>query len=96
MEIKSKIEKFNSEHKVMIWSKSYCPYCDRVKQFLAGQGLDYFAYELDKEEDGSEIQNALHSMTGQRTVPNVFLGGKHAGGCSEVTGEWETKKQLLN
>lgn len=31
--------------------------------------------------DGSEIQSALEQWTGQRTVPNVFIGGKHVGGC---------------
>nr|KAJ0213181.1 hypothetical protein LSAT_V11C400227190 [Lactuca sativa] len=32
-------------------------------------------------DDGGEIQSALHEWTGQRTVPNVFIGGKHIGGC---------------
>lgn len=31
--------------------------------------------------DGSEIQAALAQWTGQRTVPNVFIGGNHIGGC---------------
>lgn len=33
------------------------------------------------EGDGVEIQSALAEWTGQRTVPNVFIGGKHIGGC---------------
>lgn len=33
------------------------------------------------EGDGGEIQAALAEWTGQRTVPNVFIGGKHIGGC---------------
>jgi hypothetical protein len=36
-------------------------------------------------EDGDEIQNALAQMTGQRTVPNVFIGGESIGGCDS---EW--------
>lgn len=35
--------------------------------------------------DGSEIQSALAEWTGQRTVPNVFIGGKHIGGCDSKT-----------
>lgn len=31
--------------------------------------------------DGDEIQSELAKWTGQRTVPNVFIGGKHIGGC---------------
>lgn len=35
----------------------------------------------DFEVDGGDIQSALAEWTGQRTVPNVFIGGKHIGGC---------------
>lgn len=36
--------------------------------------------ELDQRSDGGAIQAALESITGQRTVPNVFIGGKTIGG----------------
>ncbi len=36
--------------------------------------------ELDKLDNGSDIQSALLDITGQRTVPNVFIKGKHLGG----------------
>jgi glutaredoxin 3 len=39
---------------------------------------------LDKLDNGSEIQSALLDITGQRTVPNVFIKGKHLGG-NDVT-----------
>lgn len=35
-------------------------------------------------EDGAEIQEALYEITGQRTVPNVFIAGQHIGGNSDV------------
>lgn len=41
--------------------------------------------ELDIEADGDDIQSALASWTGQRTVPAVFVGGNFLGGCD---GEW--------
>ncbi|OAY63187.1 Glutaredoxin [Ananas comosus] len=65
--------------------KTYCPYCNQVKQLLAQLGANFKAIELDVESDGSEIQSALLAWTGQRTVPNVFIGGKHIGGCDTVT-----------
>lgn len=34
--------------------------------------------------NGAEIQNALLAKTGQKTVPNVFVGGKHVGGASDT------------
>lgn len=35
-------------------------------------------------DDGAEIQNALAELTGQRTVPNVFINHKHIGGNSDL------------
>ena len=40
--------------------------------------------ELDKRPDGAQIQNALAGMTGQRSVPNVFVNGKHVGGNDDT------------
>ncbi|KAG8384846.1 hypothetical protein BUALT_Bualt04G0160800 [Buddleja alternifolia] len=66
-------------------SKSYCPFCVRVKKLLTDLGASFKAIELDAESDGSEIQSALAQWTGQRTVPNVFIAGKHIGGCDDTT-----------
>lgn len=41
-------------------------------------------YELDKESDGSAIQDALEEISSQRTVPNIFIGQKHIGGNSDL------------
>ncbi|KAJ4712363.1 glutaredoxin-like [Melia azedarach] len=70
--------------KLISITKIYCPYCTRVKQLLTQLGASYKVIELDKESDGSIIQSALGEWTGQRTVPNVFIGGKHIGGCDTV------------
>uniref|UniRef100_A0A7N0TN39 Glutaredoxin domain-containing protein n=1 Tax=Kalanchoe fedtschenkoi TaxID=63787 RepID=A0A7N0TN39_KALFE len=78
---------------VVVFSKSYCPYCARVKKLLAELGATFKAVELDIERladagyslsDGGEIQAALAEWTKQRTVPNVFIGGKHIGGCDDT------------
>ncbi|KAK9113707.1 hypothetical protein Syun_020504 [Stephania yunnanensis] len=71
---------------VVVFSKSYCPYCVQVKKLLSDLGVQFKALELDNESDGSDIQKALAELTAQRTVPNVFIGGKHIGGCDTVTG----------
>ncbi|XP_020082704.1 glutaredoxin-like [Ananas comosus] len=77
---------------VVVFSKTYCPYCNQVKQLLAQLGANFKAIELDVESDGSEIQSALLAWTGQRTVPNVFIGGKHIGGCDTVTAKHNERK----
>ncbi|GAV67946.1 Glutaredoxin domain-containing protein [Cephalotus follicularis] len=70
---------------VVVFSKTYCPYCVSVKKLLDQLGATYKPYELDTESDGSDIQSALKEWTGQKTVPNVFIGGKHIGGCDATT-----------
>ena len=79
-EVQSKI----SSNKVMVFSKSYCPFCVRAKGALKDLGLEFEVEELDKVKGGSETQGALLEMTGQRTVPNVFINGKHLGGCDDT------------
>jgi len=64
----------------MIFSKSYCPYCQRTKQLFEDTGKPFKVLELDLDPIGSEYQAALQQLTGQRTVPNVFIAGKHIGG----------------
>jgi glutaredoxin 3 len=69
---------------VVIYSKSYCPFCTKTKDLFKGMGVEAKIYELDNMDDGADIQAALGEMTGQRTVPSVFIAGKHLGGNSEV------------
>ena len=46
-------------------------------------------------DDGSAIQNALEEMTGQRSVPNVFIAQKHIGGNSDLQGKKSELPTLL-
>ncbi|KAG6555868.1 hypothetical protein Mapa_002510 [Marchantia paleacea] len=64
--------------------KSYCPYCKKVKQLLSSLGALVKVVELDDEIEGDEIHSALTKWTKQRTVPNVFVGGQHIGGCDDT------------
>jgi len=69
---------------LVVFSKSYCPFCTRVKSLFQQIGAKAVVYEMDQMSDGSALQAALHDWTGQRTVPNVFIGGKHVGGCDDT------------
>ncbi|PWN42728.1 glutaredoxin-domain-containing protein [Ceraceosorus guamensis] len=57
--------------------------CSRVKSALPSLGAQFKVLELDQESSGSEYQSYLAEKTGQRTVPNVFVNGKHVGGCDD-------------
>lgn len=66
---------------IMVFSGSYCPYCVRVKGLFNELGVEHNVWEVDLRSDGQEIRRFLAEETGQTTVPNVFIGGKHVGGC---------------
>jgi glutaredoxin 3 len=68
----------------VVFSKSWCSYSRNSKRILDGLNAKYAHLELDQAEDGDEIQDALATLTGQHTVPNIFIGKKHIGGNSEL------------
>lgn len=41
-------------------------------------------FVIQNHPEGSAIQSALQDLTGQRTVPNIFVNGKHVGGCDNT------------
>ena len=93
---KSQIEKEISSNKVMFYSKSYCPFCISAKEILKKHIPSGFEIkELDFDRNGNAIQDTLQELTNQRTVPNIFLGGKHIGGCSDLE-KLEKSGELAN
>ena len=71
-------------NKVVVYSKSYCPHAAATKKLLSDNGIDAKVLELDQIEGGSEIQATLKTMTGQGTVPSVWIAGEHKGGNSDL------------
>jgi glutaredoxin 3 len=67
-----------------LYSKSFCPYCDKTKALFAELGVEAQIYELNEMDDGPAIQDALLTLTGQRTVPNIFINQQHVGGNDNV------------
>ena len=81
----------------MIFSKSFCPYCKNTKRLFLEKNIEAKIYELDQILRGHEIQHALLLMTGQKTVPNVFVKGIHIGGDDDTAKAFKngTIKDLL-
>lgn len=69
---------------VVVWSKSYCPYCKKVKELFKKLNVEYHAIELDQKDNGASIQAILKTKTGQSSVPNVFIKKQHIGGCDDT------------
>jgi glutaredoxin 3 len=82
---------------VVVFSKTYCPYCTATKSLFKDLEINAKVIELDVVSDGDRIQSALLDLTGQRTVPNVFIKGKHLGGNDKTQEAARTGKlqQLL-
>ena len=68
----------------MIFSKSYCPHCKAAKELLRQKNVTFEVIELDLEQKGAEMQNILEKISGQRTVPNIYINDQHIGGNSDL------------
>ncbi|KAM0354316.1 hypothetical protein ACHAPU_001360 [Fusarium lateritium] len=80
----AKVQTLIDNNSVVVFSKSYCPYCTQTKKTLDDLNTEYELLELDQESDGSALQDALEQISGQRTVPNVYIKQKHIGGNSDI------------
>uniref|UniRef100_A0A2R5LI13 Putative glutaredoxin n=1 Tax=Ornithodoros turicata TaxID=34597 RepID=A0A2R5LI13_9ACAR len=76
------------QHLVVVFSKSYCPFCKKAKQIFEDLHIPYHAVELDqldRQSDAGEIQQVLGQITGASTVPRIFINHQSVGGCSDLT-----------
>ncbi|CAH9140978.1 unnamed protein product [Cuscuta epithymum] len=84
------VKKTISSHSIVIFSKSYCPYCKRAKAVFKEMNLKPYIVELDERDDGWLIQGAVSETVGRRTVPQVFINGKHIGGSDDTVDAYES------
>ncbi|CAO1599724.1 MAG: hypothetical protein LQ339_005469 [Xanthoria mediterranea] len=84
---KTKAQGIIDENAVAVFSKSYCPYCRASKTLLSELGAKFYVIEMDQVDDGADLQNALEEISGQRSVPNIYIAQKHVGGNSELQGK---------
>lgn len=81
------------EYKLIVFSKTRCPACVRVKNAFDEAGFDYCYINLDEDcPQGNRLFDALEEWTGQRTVPRVFCRGRFVGGSVATIAELEKLK----
>ncbi|KAK9323273.1 thioredoxin-like protein [Lipomyces orientalis] len=78
------VKELVSANPVMVFSKSWCPYCRQAKQTFDKENVEHTDLELDQIDIGDAIQSAIYELTSQRTVPAIFIGGKFVGGNSDL------------
>ena len=67
---------------VKMYTTGYCPYCTRAKQILKSRGVDNID-EIRVDELPDERRKMM-DITGRRTVPQIFIGDTHVGGCDDL------------
>lgn len=78
------IEKIIKGNKVVIFSASGDPACAQTKEIFSSLNEPYLAIEVDEEEYGPSVQEALTQKTGLAGVPQVFVGGELIGGSDDT------------
>jgi glutaredoxin 3 len=68
--------------KVLMYSTAVCPYCMRAEHLLTRKGVkDIQKIRVDLEP---ERRAEMMQKTGQRTVPQIYIGETHVGGCDDL------------
>ncbi|MFC3122345.1 glutaredoxin 3 [Agaribacter flavus] len=68
--------------KIEIYTKGYCPYCKRAKALFAQKGVEYTDFEIDKNPELRDVM--IQRANGGHTVPQIFIGETHVGGCDDL------------
>ena len=67
---------------VKMYTTAVCPYCVRAKQLLKSRGVAQIE-EIRVDLDPAERERMM-TLTGRRTVPQIFIGDTHVGGCDDL------------
>ena len=68
---------------VVIYTRGWCMYCVRAKRLLDDLGVQY--QEISVDGDASALQDMMEKSQ-RRTVPQIWIGALHVGGCDELMG----------
>lgn len=71
-----------SSPKVEIYTSPWCGYCSRAKRLLDGKGVAY--EEIDIMADPGRRPEMMERAGGRTSVPQVFIDGRHVGGCDDT------------
>ncbi len=67
---------------VKMYTTAVCPYCIRAKQILKSRGVSHI--EEVRIDLSDQERDRMMALTGRRTVPQIFIGDVHVGGCDDL------------
>ena len=67
---------------VEIYTTPICPYCSRAKALLKRKGVNF--NEINVMDDPAKREEMVARSHGRQTVPQIFIGATHVGGCDDL------------
>jgi glutaredoxin 3 len=67
---------------IIIYTKDYCPYCTKAKALLTRKKQNF--REIDITHDEALQKEMIEKSGGRKTVPQIFIGSTHVGGCDDL------------
>jgi len=66
---------------VTMYATGWCPYCARARQLLVAKGVTVDEIDIEARPDQRAV---MMERSGRRTVPQIFIGDRHIGGCDDL------------
>ena len=66
---------------ILMYSTAWCPFCIRARQLLEHKGKDWEEIDVDASP---ELRREMRERSGRDTVPQIWIGDRHVGGCDEL------------
>ena len=66
---------------VTVYVSGWCPYCQRATGLLAQKNVEFSEINI---EDDEKLREEMYARSNRRTVPQIFIGDKHVGGCDDL------------
>jgi len=71
----------SQQAEVVIYTTRFCPFCIRAKALLDKKQVEYEEFAVDNHPD---LRRQMMQKSGRRTVPQIWIGATHVGGCDEL------------
>jgi cysteine synthase A len=89
------VTKVTEENAVVMFALEWCEFCWSVRKLFSKLGIAYRSVDVDsvefqKDDLGGKIRAVLADRTGQKTMPQIYIGGEHIGGCTDLFDAWRS------